>query len=106
MPIIKTYMVPHPPLIIPEIGAGGEQKIKKTTNSYELIAKEISEIKPDTIIISSPHTTMYSDYFHITKGNKVKGNLSNFNAPQISFEEEQDIDLIKELELLSIKYKC
>ena len=56
MPIIKTYMVPHPPLIIPEIGRGGENQIKKTTESYVTVAKEISELKPDTIIISSPHT--------------------------------------------------
>ena len=42
MPIIKTYMVPHPPLIIPEIGKGGENQIKKTTESYETVAKEIT----------------------------------------------------------------
>lgn len=104
MPIIKTYMVPHPPLIIPEIGKGGEEQIKKTTESYETVAKEISEIKPDTIIISSPHTIMYGDYFHITNANKVSGDFSNFNASNISFEEEQDIELIEEIENISKKY--
>ena len=104
MPIIKTYMVPHPPLIIPEIGKGGEEQIKKTTKSYETVAKEISEIKPDTIIISSPHTIMYGDYFHITNANKVSGDFSNFNASNISFEEEQDIELIEEIENISKKY--
>jgi AmmeMemoRadiSam system protein A/AmmeMemoRadiSam system protein B len=104
MPIIKTYMVPHPPLIIPEIGKGGENQIKKTTESYETVAKEISEIKPDTIIISSPHTIMYGDYFHITNTNKVSGDFSNFNASNISFEEEQDIELIEEIENVSKKY--
>ena len=104
MPIIKTYMVPHPPLIIPDIGKGGEEQIKKTTESYETVAKEISEIKPDTIIISSPHTIMYGDYFHITNANKVSGDFSNFNASNISFEEEQDIELIEEIENISKKY--
>lgn len=104
MPIIKTYTVPHPPLIIPDIGKGGEEQIKKTTESYETIAKEISEIKPDTIIISSPHTTMYSDYFHLIRGTKVKGNFSNFNASQISFEEEIDKELVLEIENVSKKY--
>lgn len=104
MPIIKTYMVPHPPLIIPEIGKGGEEQIKKTTESYEIVAKEISELKPDTIIISSPHTIMYGDYFHITNANKVSGDFSNFNASNISFEEEQDIELIKKIETVSKKY--
>ena len=105
MAIIKSYMVPHPPLIIPEVSKGGENQIKKTTNSYEIVAKEISEIQPDTIIISSPHTTMYSDYFHITKGNKVKGDLSTFGASEVSFEEELDEELIDEIETLSKNYK-
>jgi AmmeMemoRadiSam system protein A/AmmeMemoRadiSam system protein B len=104
MPIIKTYMVPHPPLIIPEIGRGGENQIKKTTESYETVAKEISELKPDTIIISSPHTIMYGDYFHITNAASVSGDFSNFNASNISFEEEQDIELIEEIENVSKKY--
>lgn len=104
MPIIKTYMVPHPPLIIPEIGRGGENQIKKTTESYETVAKEISELKPDTIIISSPHTIMYGDYFHITNATSVSGDFSNFNASNISFEEEQDIELIEEIENVSKKY--
>ena len=42
MSIIKSYMVPHPPLIIPEVGKGEEEQIKKTTNSYEIVAKEIA----------------------------------------------------------------
>lgn len=105
MPIIKSYMVPHPPLIIPEVGKGGEDQIKKTTNNYEIVAKEISELKPDTIIISSPHTSMYSDYFHITKGSKVEGDLSNFGAPQISFKELLDEELIDEIESVSKKHK-
>ena len=105
MAIIKSYMVPHPPLIIPEVGKGGENQIKKTTNSYEIVAKEISEIQPDTIIISSPHTTMYSDYFHITKGSKVQGDLSSFGAPQVSFEEQLDEELIDEIESVSKRHK-
>lgn len=104
MAIIKTYMVPHPPLIIPQIGKGGEKQIEKTINSYEEIAKEISTLKPETIIISSPHTIMYGDYFHITNANKVSGDLSNYNVSNILFEEEQDIDLIEEIEKVSRKY--
>lgn len=104
MSIIKTYIVPHPPLIIPEIGKGGEKQITKTINSYNEIAQEISKIKPDTIIISSPHTIMYEDYFHIINANKVSGSFSNFNIHSISFEEEQDIELIEEIEKVSKKY--
>ncbi|MBN2540281.1 MAG: AmmeMemoRadiSam system protein A [Bacilli bacterium] len=86
MPIIGRFIVPHPPLIIPDIGRGEETKIQDTIDAYNTVAKKIQELHPDTIIISSPHSTMYSDYFHISPGNKAKGDLGRFRAKQVSFD--------------------
>lgn len=104
MSIIKAYMVPHPPLIIPEIGQGSEKQIEKTISSYDEVGKEISKLKPDTIIICSPHTYLFCDYFHITPGKVLKGDLSSFNAKEVSFTEDNDEELIKEIEEVSKKY--
>lgn len=103
MSIIKTYIVPHPPLIIPEVGKGSEEQIKKTINSYKKIAKEIANLQPETIIISSPHAPMYSDYFYLSNSKKISGNLSAFNAPMISFDEDVDIELVDEITKIASK---
>ena len=58
MGILAAYMVPHPPLIVPAVGRGGEKQIEKTTKSYERAAEEIASLAPDTIIITSPHSVM------------------------------------------------
>ena len=34
MPILAAFMVPHPPLIVPEIGRGSEAEILETTRAY------------------------------------------------------------------------
>jgi aromatic ring-opening dioxygenase LigB subunit len=68
MSLLAAFMVPHPPMIVSEIGKGREQEIIKTKEAYETIANEISELKPETIIISSPHAPLYSDYFYIASG--------------------------------------
>ena len=68
MGIIAAFMVPHPPLIVPNVGKGGEEQIKETTKSYEAVAKKIAELKPETIVITSPHSVMYADYFHNSPG--------------------------------------
>ena len=81
MGITAAYMVPHPPLIVPDVGRGGEKEIKKTTDSYERVAKEIASIKPDTIVIISPHSIMYGDYFHISPGDGAVGSFARFGAP-------------------------
>ena len=101
MSIVGAFMVPHPPLIIPTVGRGGEEQIKKTTESYMKVAEEIAKLKPETIIISSPHTTVYSDYFHISPGSKATGSFAHFGAPETKFEETYDEEFVKELENLA-----
>ena len=96
MSIIASFAVPHPPLIVPEIGKGNEKQIEKTTESYERVAKEIAEIKPETIIISSPHTVYLKDYFYLSSST-LKGSFERFGSPEVSFEEETDDELVTEI---------
>ncbi|MHB1154120.1 MAG: AmmeMemoRadiSam system protein A [Eubacteriales bacterium] len=97
MSITNAVMVPHPPLIIPEVGHGQEREINKTIESYRKAALFLIKDQPDTIIILSPHNTMYADYFHISSGTSAKGNFSQFNAGDVKFEVQYDIEFITEL---------
>ena len=90
MSIQAAFMVPHPPLIVPAIGGGREEEVRETIRSYEQVAEEIAKLRPETVIITSPHATMYADYFHISPGTGAKGSFSDFGAPQVSFEESYD----------------
>ena len=94
-------MVPHPPLIVPQVGKGSEKQVEKTIRSYEKVADETAEISPETIVISSPHATMYGDYFHISPGSHAFGSFAGFRAPEVSFEEEYDTELVSEIERLA-----
>nr|MCR5451332.1 AmmeMemoRadiSam system protein A [Lachnospiraceae bacterium] len=93
MSIEAAFMVPHPPMIIPEVGKESREQIKKTIEAYEKVADEIAAIMPETIIITSPHSVMYSDYFHISPGDYANGSFSDFGAGEVSFREEYDIGL-------------
>ena len=97
MSIIAAFMVPHPPMIVPDVGRGSEKQVAKTIASYEKVADQIAALKPDTIIISSPHSIMYSDYFHISPGAGAKGSFADFGAPQVKFDIEYDQELVKRL---------
>ncbi len=97
MSIVGSILVPHPPLIIPEVGKGEEKSIAQTTAAYEEAASFAASLQPETLIISSPHSTMYRDYFHISKGESAKGNLSAFGAPGVRFYEEYDTELVREI---------
>ena len=96
MSVSAAYIVPHPPLIIPEVGRGREKIIQKTIDAYHEIAKNIAEIKPQTIILISPHSILYSDYIHISPGKEATGNLKNFGASAV-FKAKYDEILVKEI---------
>ena len=99
MPIIATYIVPHPPLIIPSIGRGEELKISRTVNAFHNIAKDIANLKPDTIIISSPHAQLYADYFHISPKSNSYGDFGQFGASQVTFSAVYDESLVNQISI-------
>ncbi len=98
MSIAAAFVMPHPPVILPGIGKGEEKKIQKTIDSCDAIAKKIAEIKPETIIITSPHCTMYQDYFHISPGKGATGDFGKFGAKEISMHVEYDDEFVRALE--------
>ncbi|MBR7009657.1 MAG: AmmeMemoRadiSam system protein A [Oscillospiraceae bacterium] len=97
MPILAGFMVPHPPMIVPAVGQGSEQQILKTTRAYERVAEEIAALEPELIIVTSPHTVTYADYFHVSPGEGAKGSFRQFRAPELSFSERYDTELADRL---------
>ena len=102
MSIIAAYMVPHPPMIVPEVGRGSERQIEATRAAYRRVAEDIAALRPETIVIASPHATMYADYFHISPGRHAEGDFARFSAPQVRFQEAYDAELVKTVERLAI----
>ena len=62
--ILKAYVLPHPPIILPEIGRGEEKKIKDTSTAFHRAAREIAELKPESIIICSSHSPLLRSAFY------------------------------------------
>ena len=97
MGIIAGFMVPHPPMIVPDIGRGSEAQVADTTAAYKRVADEIAALAPETIVITSPHSIMYADYFHISPGKSAGGSFAGFRASGVRFNEEYDTELVREI---------
>lgn len=95
--ITGAFMVPHPPLIIPAVGKGEERKIQNTIDAYHEVGRRIGGLRPETIVLLSPHQVMYADYFHISPGNGAKGDFSQFGAGQVRFEVRYDREFVENL---------
>lgn len=97
MAVTAGFMVPHPPLIVPAIGKGEEQTITDTQEAYRRAAEEIAALRPETIVVLSPHTVMYADYFHVASGHWASGDFGQFRAGQVKLEAEYDTEFVRQL---------
>ena len=95
MGVQAAFVVPHPAVIVPEIGRGQEKKIQKTVDACQEVARRIGEQKPETIVLISPHQVMYANYFHISPGSEAKGNFAKYGAEQIGMEISYDEEFVE-----------
>ncbi len=97
MSFLGACAVPHPPLILPEIGRGEENKISDTIEAYKSVADWIVKNNPDLVVITSPHATMYGDYMQISSGSTAKGSFANFGHPELAFHVEYDEEFVQQV---------
>ncbi len=89
MSILGAAVLPHPPLIVPQVGRG-EAQVQPTIEAYRQAARHLVGLQPDTLIIISPHSPLFEDGFYLGPGAGEKGDLRRFGAPQVSFEIDYD----------------
>lgn len=97
MSILAAFVVPHPPLLVPEVGRGEEKEIHATTAAYKEVARQIAVLHPETVVLLSPHAPAYGDYFQITNGSYASGSFEAFGAPKVKLEAALDEELIQKL---------
>jgi AmmeMemoRadiSam system protein A len=88
-----AFLVPHPPLIIPEVGAGRQKTIQRTVDAYRKVAERIRDLQPDVLVIATPHGPSYEDCFTVQAGGGAAGSFADFGAPQVRMEVRGDGDL-------------
>lgn len=88
--ILYTAYLPHPPIMLPEIGGTECQKIKNSIHSQIKITQEIKalEKQTDLLLIMSPHAQAGQNHIPFFVAANYSGNLANFGRPdlKISFK--------------------
>lgn len=92
--IISSYIMPHPPILVPEVGKGEEAKALKTYTAFRKAAMDISRERPTTIILTTPHGPMFQDFIHISVKDRLKGDLSKFGAGAVKMEYENNLEMV------------
>lgn len=99
--ILKAYVLPHPPIILPEVGRGEEKKIKDTSAAFHRAAREIAELEPESIIICSSHSPLLSSAFYAANADEAEGDLRAFGIHSVYEKVNYDQELLKILQEVS-----
>lgn len=97
MKVLGTYLMPHPPILVSEIGMGEEIKASATIRAMHDVAKEIAYKKPETVVIISPHGPLFTDAINIRAKNPLSGNLEAFGSAQIGMLKANDVELMERI---------
>ena len=85
MPWLWSALMPHPPVIIPEVGCGREREASVTIDGIERLAELISDKRPECFLVLSPHYPYAPLSLALNGAPRLKGSLAHFGA-SVSFE--------------------
>lgn len=88
--VMICALLPHPPMMIPEIGKDELDKMQDTVNGAERAARMIKEQNPQTIIVVTPHGPVVDDCASISIHPRLKGNFGDFGASDLIMGFETD----------------
>jgi aromatic ring-opening dioxygenase LigB subunit len=78
MALSLAALLPHSPLLIPEIGRANYDFLKKTAAAYGYIGAALQTAAVETIIVISPHAARVADAFVLNVAPEMAINLKDF----------------------------
>ena len=93
--ILGRFLLPHPPAAVAEVGGEYLDKIRKTVAGFETVSQKIAELRPETVIVITPHGPCFSDHFYIHGQKRISGDFSAFGAKKPILAFDNDLPLVE-----------
>ena len=81
MSILAAFLAPHPPIIVPAVGRGSHEA-DRTIAALQQAAIDLAALKPETLVILSPHAPLFSDFVYVYSGERLSGSFAQFGHPE------------------------
>ena len=84
MPWVWAALMPHPPILVPEVGRGRENEARETLKGLELLVESLRDRKPDVLLVLSPHQPYAPGALFLNSAERAMGTLAPFGAPSVT----------------------
>ncbi len=90
-------LLPHAPISVPGVGRAEDlEEIKATTEAMKQIDRILAKDPPETLMVFTPHGTVYADAIIIYNDQVLVGGLERFGLKR-KWQWETDLDLVKKI---------
>lgn len=93
--IVFGAILPHPPVLVPEVGGDRLLEIALTQNGTVEVARQLTASKPDTLIIISPHGNVGHSSVPVYTSHVFEGSLASFGQPKPVLSYKGDPELAR-----------
>ena len=84
MPWVWAALMPHPPILVPEVGRGRENEARETLKGLELLVESLRDQRPDVLLVLSPHQPYAPGALFLNSAGRAAGTLAPFGAPSVT----------------------
>lgn len=88
-------IMPHPPLLIPEIGGRDRRAIHKTIAAMESICRTFAASGAEMLIIITPHGPVFRDSLAVMGDEILQGDFRNFGAREVHITFRTDLNALE-----------
>jgi AmmeMemoRadiSam system protein A len=92
--IVFGCIVPHPPIIVPEIGGGRESETSATIEAMEKLTGELARQRPELMFIISPHGFSRYDAMGVATARSLSGSLRDWGVIGADYNFENDLEAV------------
>ncbi len=93
---IWAALMPHPPIILPEVGRGREAEAGATLEGVGRLKKELAGLpRPGVLLVLSPHHPYAPGSLLLNDAPRLNGSLAAFGAPQVRLQAEVPYEALR-----------
>lgn len=95
--VVGAALVPHPPIVLPEVGGADSDRVSATRTAMGELARWIASLKVDTLVLIDPHGPALRGEIPMAYAHRAAGNLAQFRAPDVAVDWPVDTAFTREL---------
>lgn len=83
--------------MVPEVGRGRDSEVSRTKEAMLELGRLVQESGADTLVMITPHGTVFADAIAVSTFRELKGDLGQFGARGVRMELPNDLEMVREI---------